>query len=383
MKAMSKFDKYKRGIITIEIQSHIPEKFINLLWKNEVQIKNISKKSITTMTMDINLKDYNKIKEISKRTKTKIKIINRKGFTFFFFKIRRRVALVFGSLLFVFILYYLSTFIWRIDIQTENNLSPYEIRQQLMSYGIVSGISKNKINVYELQDKMLKSNNDSIMYFRARIEGSRLIVNAIEKTPPPNMVAETDPCNLVAKKDAEIVRVFTTAGTPIVKKGDMVKAGQIIVKGEQGKEGSTYAVHAEGAVIARTFYEEVKEVNIKGIKKEKTGNKIENIYVEIMGKRIYLKNSLNKFKTYDKIIENSSLIKKEIYYETKEVNYSLDPEMVTKSTADELFSKISESLDKTVKIEDKKIYSEPAGDNLRVRVLLIAEENIAIKEKLQ
>lgn len=380
---MNKFDKYKKGIITIEIQSHIPEKFINLLWKNEIQIKNIRKKSITTMTMDINLKDYNRIEEIAKRTKTKIKILNRRGLTFFLIKVRKRTALVFGSLLFVFILYYLSTFIWRIDIQTENNLSPYEIRQQLMSYGIVPGISKNKINVYELQDKMLKSNNDSIMYFRARIEGSRLIVNAIEKTPPPNMITETEPCNLVAKKDAEIVRVFTAAGTATVKKGDMVKAGQIIVKGEQGKDGSTYAVHAKGSVYARTFYEEIKEVPLKGIKKEKTGNKIENIYVEIMGKRIYLKNSLNKFKTYDKIIENSSFIKKEIYEETKEINYSLDVDAVTKSTSDELFSKIIESLDKTVKIQDKNIYTESSGDNLRVRVLIIAEENIAIEEKLQ
>lgn len=382
MKAMSRLSSYKTGTITIEIQSHIPEKFINLLWKNNVKIKNIRKKSITTMIMDISLNDYRKIEEVSKKTKTKVKVTGRKGFTFFLIRIRRRVALAFGVLIFIFIIQYLSTFIWKIDIETENNLSPYEIRQQLTTYGIIPGTKKSKINVYELQEKMLKNNSDSIMYFKARIEGARLVINAIEKTPPPDMVEDNEPCNLVAKKDGEVVRIFTSAGSPLVKAGDIVKKGDIIVKGEQGKDGSTYAVHAKGEVIAVTFYEGTKEILIKGVKKENTGKKIENIYIEIMGRRIYLKNSLNKFKTYDKIVENSGFIKKEIYNEVKEVKYSLDTKKTISSISEELFSSISETLDKSIKVKDKKVHSETDGNNLKVRVLVIAEENIASEEKL-
>lgn len=35
-----------------------------------------------------------------------------------------------------------------------------------------------------------------------------------------------------------------------------MKKGDILVKGEQGKEEATYPVHASAEVIARTFYEE-------------------------------------------------------------------------------------------------------------------------------
>jgi similar to stage IV sporulation protein len=382
MKEMNRLNRYKRGIITIEIQSHIPERFINLLWKNNVNIKNIRKKNIATMVMDINLSDFRKIEDIAHKTNTKIKVIGRRGITFFMLKIRRRVALAGGIVLFVFILYYLSNFIWKVEIHTENYMAPYEIRQQLESLGISPGTKKSSINVYELQDKMIK-NNANIMYFRARIEGSKLVANVVEKVTAPNIISETTPCNLVAKKDGQVVRVYTTAGTALVKNGDIVKTGQVIVKGEQGKEGNTYSVHASGVVVARTFYEESKEVVMNGSKKERTGNIIANMYLEVAGKRLYLKNSLNKFKSYDKIVENSGFLKKEFYYETNETKFNLQPETVIQNTADELYSKIAQSLDKSVKIIDKKIYSDLSGDNLRVRVLVTAEENIAITEKLQ
>jgi similar to stage IV sporulation protein len=382
MKEMNNLKKYKRGTITIEIQSHIPEKFINLLWKNGVQIKNIRKESITTMLMDISLRDYSSVEEVAQKTKTKIKVIGRKGFAFFLIKMRRRTALVGGVVVFIFILYYLSGFIWKIDIETENNLSPYEIRQQLTTFGIMPGVKKNKIDVYKLQENMIKS-NENVMYFKARIEGARLYVSAVEKVTPPKVVQDNTPSNLVAKKDGQIVRVFTSAGSPAVKTGDTVKAGQVVVKGEQGKVGSTYVVHAKGNVIAKTFYEEIKTVTIKGVKKERTGNEIENTYIKILGKKLYIKNSLNKFKSYDKIEENDNFFKKEIYYEVKETTYNLNLEEVVKTTSDELYEKILQSLDKSVAIKDKKVESQLEGDNCRVRVLIIAEEDIAVTEQLQ
>lgn len=379
---MSKLIKYKRGKVTIEAQSHMPERFVNLLWKSGANIKKIHKKNITTIVMDVNLKDFEKIDEIARRSNTKVKIINRKGITFFLIKIRKRFALVGGVFLFIALLSYLSGFIWKVDIKTENNLTPYEIRQQLTSFGIVPGIRKSNINIYELQDKMIKSNDD-IMYFKAQIEGSRLLVTAYEKVPPPSIIADDIPCNLVAKKDGQIIRIFTSAGTSVVKTGDMVRAGQLIVKGEQGKEGSVYLVHSKGEVYAKTFYEASKEVAFMGVKKERTGNKIENIFIEIFGKRIYLKNSLNKFKSYDKIVETSKFFKSESFYETNEIKFSLKPQEVIDSTASELYSKLTQSFDKSIKVLDKKVLSEVNGDKYKVRVLITAEENIAITEKVQ
>jgi similar to stage IV sporulation protein len=382
MKEMSKFSfkKYKSGIITIEIQSLIPEKFVNLMWKNGVHIKNLKKENITTMIMDVNLRDYDKIEEIAKKTKTKIKIIKRRGFAFFLIKIKRRIALVLGILLFMGILYYLSTFIWNIEISVDHNLSPYEIRQQLSSFGVKPGINKRNVNVYDIEEKLIK-NNENIMWVRARVEGAKLKISAAERQSPPNIIAESSPCNLVARKDGEVIRVYTKAGTPVVKKGDMIRKGQVLVKGEQGKEGATYQVHAIGDVICRTFYEEIKQVKIDTVKRERTGNKIDNIYLNIKGKNIYLKKSVNKFNKYDRIEDNKLFIKKETYYEIKETTVHGDAKKIVDDTANELYSKICANLDKSVKIIDKIVNYE-AGDTYVVRVLVVAEENVALEEKI-
>lgn len=382
MKEMSKFSfkKYKNGIITIEIQSLIPEKFVNLMWKNGVPIKNLRKENITTMIMDVNLRDYDKIEEIAKKTKTKIKIIKRRGFAFFLIKIKRRIALVLGIILFMGMLYYLSTFVWNIEISVDHSLSPYEIRQQLSSFGIKPGINKRNINVYDIEEKLIK-NNENIMWVRARVEGAKLKISAAERQSPPNIIAESSPCNLVARKDGEVIRVYTKAGTPVVKKGDMIRKGQVLVKGEQGKEGATYQVHAIGDVICRTFYEEIKQVKIDTVKRERTGNKIENIYLNIKGKNIYLKKSVNKFNKYDRIEDNKLFIKKETYYEVKETTVHGDAKKIVDNTANELYSKICANLDKSVKIIDKIVNYE-AGDTYVVRVLVVAEENVALEEKI-
>jgi similar to stage IV sporulation protein len=383
MREMSKinFKKYKSGIITIQIQSLIPERFVNLMWKNGVYIKNIKKKDIATMTMEINLKDYDKIEDIAKRTNTKIKIIGRRGIAFFLIKVKRRWTLAAGVILFVGVIYYLSTFIWSIEINVDHNISPYEIRQQLSSFGIRPGINKSKINVYGIEEKLIK-NNENIMWVKARIEGAKLEISAAERQSPPTVLTEDTPCNLVATKDGEVVRVYTEAGTPVVKKGDIIRKGQLLVKGEQGVEGSTYPIHSVGEVICKTFYEQSKKVKINEVKRERTGNKIENIYININGKKLYLKKSINKFKKYDKIEDNTFFIKKESFYEVKETTIHKDPKKVVKDTSNELYSRICANLDKSVKVIDKIVNYE-AGDVYTIRVLVVAEENVAIPEKIQ
>lgn len=375
---MSKFnfEKYKRGIITIEVQTMTPEKFINLLWKNGVNISNVRRIDITTLQLDANLRYYETINSIAKRTNTKLKIIKRRGLSFFIIKNRRRKTLTLGILIFISIIYYLSTFIWNINITTENNVTPYEIRNQLKDLGIAPALRKKKINVYDLEEKLIKNNSD-IMWVKARIEGVKLNISISERQEPPNVISDNSPCHIVAKKDGEIIRVYSSAGTAIVKSGDIVKKGDILVKGEQGKEEATYPVHASAEVIARTFYEEKKQVPIEYVSRDRTGKEDKNVYIELFGKKIYLKKAKNNFEMYDKISIDDSFIKKEVYFEVQEKKKKINTEEVKEKIADELFSNIIAKLDKSVKIVDKIVDAKKENDKYEVRVMLVVEENIA------
>ncbi|MCB2350041.1 sporulation protein YqfD [Clostridium estertheticum] len=377
MKAMNNFKKYKKGVVTMEIQSLIPEKFINLLWKNGVVVKNIRKINITTVILEVKLSDYGEISKVAKRTGTRVKIVGRSGMSFFLIKLKSRVALLIGIILFGSIIYYLSTFVWNIEINTENYISPYELRNQIKGFGVIPGMRKKNIDVYDIESKILRS-NDEIMWVKARIDGIKLKVDVIERQSPPIIVSNKTPCNLIASKDGIVSRVYTTDGTAIVKDGDSVQKGDILVNGEQGKEGSVYPVHAKGEVIARTFYEQINEVPITKETRVKTGNIISNFYIKLGNKKVYLKNSLNPYKTYDKIENNNKFVHKETYYEVKVKNI---PANVTKAQ-DEIYSNILRKLDKSVKIINKIESVKKENNKYSIRVLVLAEENIAMEANI-
>lgn len=376
MKVMNNFKKYKKGIITMEIQSLMPEKFINLLWRNDINVKNIKKINITTVVLEVRLSDYGQISKLAKKVDTKIKIINRQGLSFFLIKIKNRFALLLGVVLFGSLIYYLSSFVWNIEINTESYISPYELRHQIAGFGVKPGLRKKNIDVYDIENKITRS-NDEIMWVRARIEGIKLKVDIIERQSPPIIISNQTPSNLIASKDGIIVRVYTSEGTAIVENGDMIQKGDLLVKGEQGKEGSVYPVHAQGEVIAKTFYEEIKEVPLYNISRVKTGNSIRNLYINFKHKKIYLKNSVIPYSNYDKIEENSKFINKEGYYEIEEKSILVDASKV----AEEIYANMLKNLDKTVKVIDKIIDIKKDNDKYLIKVLVVAEENIALEEK--
>ena len=381
---MSKFnfEKYKKGTITLEIQTFRPERFINLLWKNGINVKNVRRKTITTLTFEVGLKDYNKIRDIAKRTDTKIKILGRSGVSFLLIKSKKRKTLLIGIGIFVGIIYYLSGFIWNVNIITENNVTPYEIRSQLKDMGIKPGIRKNKVNVYNIEEQIVRKNG-AIMWSRVRVEGVKLKVKIAERQEPPEIEKKESPSNIVASKDGEIRRIYSTSGTAVVKEGDIVKKGDVLVKGEQGREESTYLVHADANVIARTFYEAKKEVPIKTIKTVRTGNVDKDIYLQLFGKKIYIKKYKNKFQKCDKIHKDKSILKEDLYYEVVEKEEKNNQKEVVEKTVSELSSNIIVKLDKSVKIVDKIVNSDIKGDNYSIRVVLVVEENIAENQSIE
>ncbi|MDP4145879.1 MAG: sporulation protein YqfD [Bacillota bacterium] len=382
MKNSFQFNRYKKGIIVIEAYSRNPERFINLLWKNGVYIKRIRRINISTLRLEVKLSDYGEIQKCAARTQTKMKILDRKGLSFFVLRLRNRTAMVIGAFLFIGIIYYLSTFIWGIQITTENNVSPYEIREQLKTIGIVPGINKKNINVHALEDKITDI-NPNVIWAKVRIEGSELKVIIAERHSPPNIVNDNTACNLVAKKDGQILRVFTTAGTAVVKSGDIVRKGQVIVKGEQGGPNSIYQVHAKGEVIAKTYNEKEMDVPLKKINRERTGKEVESIYINIWGKNIYFKKGLNKFAKYDKIIEDNHFIKKEKYYEVQEKTIKLDRQKVINDAVNKMYAATIKDFDKSIKVLNKIVDVQDFNDKCRVRLLVITEENIVMDEKMQ
>ena len=129
------------------------------------------------------------------------------------------------------------------------------------------------------------------MWLRVRVEGSTLKVVITEKVNPP--VKDEDKYgNLVADMDGQIKRIYTYSGRAVVKNDDIVKKGAVVIEGIDGNEGGEYVVRPSGMVIANTFYEKEMNIKISGVEYKRSGNKDLDIYIELFGKKIYLKKIL-------------------------------------------------------------------------------------------
>ncbi|MDV3428688.1 MAG: sporulation protein YqfD [Bacillota bacterium] len=371
--------KFNNGMVIIEIISSKTEGFLNILWNNDILLKNIKKKNINSVEAEIHLKDYEKFYQLSKKYGIKIKINRRRGRSFVLYKWRKRWGLIFGGLLFFATLYYLSTFIWTINITSGKYITPFEIRRDLKRLNIKEGISAKNVDVYALERKMMEDNSN-ISWIKIRKEAGSLVVVVQERQEPPEIKNETSSCILAASRDAEILSVYTISGKAIVKKGDIVKKGQTLVLNKQGKEGEEYEIRAEGKVYGKTFYEKSESVPLIEFRRERTGQKIKKYFIDLFGKRIYFKNSEKIYKDYDKIEDRKFIFGSESYFEVVNKPYYISPDYAASKTAEKLLSEIELNFDKSVKVLDKRVYKNILKDRVQVSLIVVAEEDIAVKQ---
>lgn len=368
-------DKLKRGKISVEIKVLNPERILNILWNNDIRASNVKKIDVATLRVDIDYNDYKELREIVNRINGKMEIIGSNGPVFLFGRLKKRYSLVVGAGIFIVIMFYLSTYVWGIEIDTKKNVAPFEIRQQLYDIGVNPGIKKNSIEVKDIE-RALEDVNSDILWIRVRIEGSTLKVAIEEKINPPKE-EEAEFGNLVAKMDGQINRVYAYSGRSVVKTGDYIKTGEVLIEGVDGKLEEEFEVAPSGIVMANTFYEKSMEVKIDGISLERSGRKDSDIYFEILGKKLYVKKAIKGFKEYDKIEQSGKILNKVVYFEREEKEIKLTKEEAIENSIKSLEESLLNELTREATIVDRIVKVDESNDGrIVVRVDFVVEQNI-------
>ena len=362
--------------LTLKIEVIELEELINTLIKNDIDIDGINRLSISSAILSIQYKDFQKFKEIFNKYDGSYEIIGKDKRSTTIYTLRNRISLVIGIVIFFLSLMLLNEFVWSIDIKTEKNISPFEIRNLLYKEGIKEGTFKRKINYEDLEEK-LKEDHPKISWVSVRPYGSKLLIDIREKQLPPSLIKDDTKKDLIAKKDGIISRVYTANGTALVKAGDVVKCGDPLISYIEGDETHSYEVVPKGVVMAKTFYEDKIVVPYKENNRDRTGKYISNKYIIIAGNKICVKKAENKFEKYDKIEENYGPFVIEKYYEVIENEIDLDKESVIKKAEGELLEKIKSNISVNSSIMDKKIDKEEKGDCCEIRMIIQCEEDIS------
>lgn len=348
-----------RGYLLVVIYGYSPERFLNLCSNHKILIWNL-KKIEGGYEFNIRLKDYLSLRPIVRKTKTMPYVKKRVGLPFYLQRYKKRKIFFFGVLFACALVYYMSLFIWDIEVSGQYSHTEEAIVKFLDNEGVYAGIRKGTLNCQHIEDIIRKKYTD-IGWVSAEIRGTRLLLKITETNMPKPYEEQTEPCHIVADKDCIIQSIVTRKGTPLVKEGQVVKKGDILVSGVVELKGDDQTIIGKETVVAdaditvKSFYAYKNEFGLEYDDKVYTNNSMKYYSVTLFGHEFYICNPLkdyDKYKKFDHIEDETTLkINKNFYlpfsvssienkeYEVVHKTYS-EEEALAKATSElELYMK--------------------------------------------
>lgn len=219
-------------------------------------------------------------------------------------------------------------------------------------------------------------------------------MNIVEAEMKPEIVDDDEYCNIVSNNNAQIIKISAKSGTPVVKEGDIVTNGDVLIAGwMEGKFTGTRYIHASGEIKAKVWYKDSIKIPLKQVIKEETGNQEKKYKIKFNNFEINLYKTLSKFKKYDTIetknklkifsniyvpieiikITNNEIIEREITYGNEEAK---------QIGIEKLRSKIESNIENKENILQKYEKAYVNNDYIEVELTYEVIENIGTKEKI-
>ncbi len=384
---------YFTGYVKIKVEGLFLERFINICVSKKILLMDIKREKSTIMYANVGIADYKKLKQVARKTKSKIKIQRKKGLPFTIKKYRKRK--IFG-ILFVVILALLivsSNYIWNIEISGNVKITNQEILQSLEESGLKVGLSKNDIDINAVISK-IRLDREDIAWIGITVKGTNAIVKIKEAAKAPEVIDENKFCNIVANKTGMITKINVQNGTANVKVGDIVEEGDILVNGYlEGKYTGTRYVHGAATVEAKIWYTKKEKAMLKQQIPVQTGNEEKKYSIKFKKNQINLFKTLSKFEKYDTINENKKIILFSNFYLPIEVVKITNKEYVLQDvtyTNEEQIQILTEKLKKELleeigeqkNIVNVNVNTYSQDEAVEVEVTYEVLENIGVEQEM-
>ena len=250
--------RYIFGYVKVEVFGFAPERFMNLVIKNDIVIWDV-KTTECGYIFYTGKKNLMKIKAYLHKTNMKIRILNKYGIPFVIKRNRKRVTFFAGFGMFLFIIYIMSLFVWEVTIVGEDKLVADNMLELIEREYVPLGTLKSQIDCNNLEDSLRNEYND-ISWISCELKGTGLTIYLEEGMITTKKEENQSSGDIVAIKDAVITKMITREGTPIAKVKDSVQKGDILISGtiyiydDNNEVIETSYIAADGDVYGTTTF---------------------------------------------------------------------------------------------------------------------------------
>ena len=249
---------YADGYVRIKIWGGSAERFMVLCSHKKMLLWNIEAQGKYVFA-NMRLKDFYECKKIARKAGVRAVVVERHGLPFLMSKIWKRSFFVLSFLLILVIWLVSTNLLLHIRIEGNYSISENVMKDFLEEQGIYIGMWKKNIELEELE-KEIRKKFDLVTWTSGRLDGTVLTINIKEneKVFEEELIKyETYGTSIYATADGIVDYIYVQYGVPMVKKGEEVKAGDLLVDGK-------VPVYREDQTIDHYQYYEAKaEIGIE------------------------------------------------------------------------------------------------------------------------
>ena len=259
--------RWLRGYVYIMLSGDCPERMLNILGQRRLPFWDI--KRLSGIRICMYAAHAKKLHALRRKTGISVKFISRRGLPFILRRYSTRKGFALGFVLFFALQIFASQYIWNINVEGNSSVSSEAIINYLAQKGITEGTPAKAVDCDNLRLKLAMDIKD-ISWASLSVEGSCLTVSVHER--PAVDTSAAAPCNLVALRDGIVGDLRVLSGKTMVKKGDTVTKGQLLVSGVlEYSTGNTDFVAAKGEIFAFTTRDITLRQPMEYIQTRKTG----------------------------------------------------------------------------------------------------------------
>lgn len=309
---MLRFFRYITGYLQIRVGGFAPERFMNLCSKRNIVLWDI-RKDKTEYFMCIRLHDFYLLKPVVHKTKTRVVVLKRIGLPFFIPLLRQRKIFVAGIVFSLLFWGLQSFFVWDIKVEGNYRITQDQVLTFLQEQGVKCGILKKSLDI-EKMEKEIRREFPFITWTSARLDGTKLKISIKENEVSAAKTQKEGPkaTDLVSKYQGQIVSIIVRSGVPLVKRGDCVEPGMVLVDGkvpiyaDDGTVKEYLLTKADADILIEHEMTKVWRLQKDYQTMEYTGRSIKTFYLQIGDRLEFKKNKRIPYPDYDILMEKKT-----------------------------------------------------------------------------
>lgn len=299
-----------RGTVRARAESRFPERVLNVCSARGIAFRDPAFLGENEIALSVDRRDWRRLKAACADVDARVHIERASGVPFVLGRLRRRAALLAGTVLCAVLLVVNACFIWDLQVEGNETVPAEEILRVLARNGVRRGTFAFSVNARRLCNRALLDLPE-LSWLTVNVRGCRAHVIVRERIPRPEIVNESAPTNVVAARDALVTEVRALDGEARVQKGATVRKGQLLISGVvETKDVNAPRVASrflagKGEVYGRTWYELSAKIPLYEERKAPAGEG-KRYYSVLWGEnRVKFRiNGYGNLSTgYDKIIE--------------------------------------------------------------------------------